>query len=334
MRDNKEQDSEEEKEFTRTGTGRLFWPTFFITLTLVTSIAYTLLSLYPYLNETKDKGFSFPYAEMIPSITLLTYTTFTGLSLLTKSCHMIIRSKLNAIIAGITGTLTYVANLTDKEISVICIVIGVCWLTYLKETAQTITTRLASKKVLTRELSLFMLITCGAAIAYNIAPKSELTRTDDLNKRKMLFIANTTINEEEYTDSIIAFKNPAQFICVKDTAGATTFSLDNGQGTSILIFGDYFDTMFGEKDFKKYCEMFENEDNKELTNQDVVIEKMFTIHGNKTFLQTKKYTVSNIDLYWTFAVIQDAKTNKLCVFSSYDMGNSSYVGEILESVKF
>lgn len=93
------------------------------------------------------------------------------------------------------------------------------------------------------------------------------------------------------------------------------------------------DSSFSNLD--RHWEVWEKKEHKEVSMTDVD-RGVQSINGNKCLYRICKYIDEDGEsLYWRFYLLFDNETDKSCVFSSYDGGESTaYVDEILNSIQF
>ena len=66
----------------------------------------------------------------------------------------------------------------------------------------------------------------------------------------------------------------------------------------------------------------------------VIENRTDAINGHDYFVQTKKYTVDENELFWHFVLLFDKQTGKVAVISSYDGGYDEYLKPFLSSIRF
>lgn len=149
------------------------------------------------------------------------------------------------------------------------------------------------------------------------------------------FIENTVLGANEYTDGKIIFKCGDGFSCEKEEIQdppITIYRLENESLASITICSDY-DTDVTLSNFNSYCENWEDESIKDYKST-VIENRTDEINGHDYFVQTKKYTVDENELFWHFVLLFDKQTGKVAVISSYDGGYDEYLKPFLSSIRF
>lgn len=148
------------------------------------------------------------------------------------------------------------------------------------------------------------------------------------------FIAQIPLKPGEYTDGRVIFTKPIDFTC-NDTIveeQLKLFSLENEAGTTITLCSDY-DNDQSNANVNSYWQNWEDEEAKPFPSSVTLAEKR-TVNGLPYFYKVKRYDINGNIIYWRFVMIFDSSSAKVCVISSYDVGNESYLHDILESIRF
>lgn len=148
------------------------------------------------------------------------------------------------------------------------------------------------------------------------------------------FIAQIPLKPGEYTDGRVIFTKPIDFTC-NDTIveeQLKLFSLENEAGTTITLCSDY-DNDQSNANVNSYWQNWEDEEAKSFPSLVTLAEKR-SVNGLPYFYKVKRYDINGNIIYWRFVMIFDSSSAKVCVISSYDVGNESYLHDILESIRF
>lgn len=210
---------------------------------------------------------------------------------------------------------------------------GIIWFSYLcvsrrvnevipKEYRKT----LSRDYYFTAVLVVFPLLCLGLGVGEILSNQKE---------QEALFIQQTELGLDEYTDGRIIFKTPTGFSCKKEEITdpqITLFSLENDNIGSITICSDY-DTDMSRTNFESYWTNWKDENTKDfqmyVENVDI---KSFS--ERPYWIKTVRYENSESVIYWRFILLFDKLSRKICLVSSYDVGCDSYIDELLESIRF
>lgn len=155
----------------------------------------------------------------------------------------------------------------------------------------------------------------------------------DVSKESEIPIDATELSENQRTDGRVVFTIPQGFTCSRsEVDGIMVYTLEDENGSNCTICSDYeFNPSWST--FDAYWETCKGADvqTMSMTNVDKSEKKL----GNTTcFYRTVVVDYNGIDVYWRFYLIFHDLSNKVCLLSCYDAGDSSYVNEILESIRF
>ena len=154
------------------------------------------------------------------------------------------------------------------------------------------------------------------------------------SKVERAFIQKAELSDGEFTDGRIIFKKPYYFNCTQRSVGnpaITLFELENSENVSITICSDYD----ADKTWSNFDEYWENWKDEEANSYryDVVKRKKGSLKANDYFYKSACYHLE-VDVYWRFIMIFDKSSNKVCLVSSYDRGDSGYFDELVNSIRF
>lgn len=156
-------------------------------------------------------------------------------------------------------------------------------------------------------------------------------------KESAEFLSQISLKLGEYTDGRVIFTKPTDFTC-NDTIvdieeeQLKLFSLEDEIGTSVTLYSDY-DNDQSNANVNYYWQNWEDEEAKSYPSSVTLAEKR-TVNGLPYFYKVTKYDINGRIVYWRFVMIFDSSSAKVCVISSYDTGNDSYLHEILKSIRF
>ena len=154
-------------------------------------------------------------------------------------------------------------------------------------------------------------------------------------KQQTNFIEQTVLGANEYTDGKIIFKCPEDFTCEKEELQEpkfTIYHLENEGLASITVCSDY-DTDITQSNFNSYCDNWEEESIKEYSST-VTENRSDVLNGREYFIQTRKYNVDEIDIFWHFVLLFDKSTGKVAVVSTYDGGYDEYLKSFISTIRF
>lgn len=149
------------------------------------------------------------------------------------------------------------------------------------------------------------------------------------------FIQNAVLGENEYTDGKIIFTRPDSFTCEKKELSdpeITVFELESEDIGTITLCSDY-ETDFSLKNFNSYWSNWQDQDAVKLQSKNVINEKL-SVNRHSYFYKVTKYYLEDGELFWRYIFLTDEETSKVCIISSYDWGEDSYVAELLNSIRF
>lgn len=138
----------------------------------------------------------------------------------------------------------------------------------------------------------------------------------------------------EYTDGRIVFKCPEGFICERRTTdfpGTVIFDFAYGEEVWGAVCSDY-DTDTSVKNFDSYWAGWQNTELAEYEYVEHLSERR-EINGRPCHVKRVEYQ-SWPTCVWTYALIFDDATEKVCVVSLYQLDRKDHIEEILASVRF
>lgn len=153
-------------------------------------------------------------------------------------------------------------------------------------------------------------------------------------KETAAFIAQTPLKTGEYTDGRVIFTKPVEFTCSDTLAEERIriFTLENEAGTTVTLCSDY-DNNQSETNVNSYWQNWEDEEAKSYPSS-VTLAEQRSVNDFTYFYKVKRYDFNGNVVYWRFVMLFDNSSAKVCVVSSYDIGNENYLQEILESIRF
>lgn len=149
------------------------------------------------------------------------------------------------------------------------------------------------------------------------------------------FIQNAVLGENEYTDGKIIFTRPDSFTCEKKELTdpeITVYELESENIGNITLCSNY-ETDFSLKNFNTYWTNWQDQDAAKFQSENVINEKL-TVNGHLYFYKVTRYHLEDGELFWRYIFLTDEETSKVCIISSYDGGDDSYVAELLNSIRF
>ena len=149
------------------------------------------------------------------------------------------------------------------------------------------------------------------------------------------FMQNAVLGENEYTDGKIIFTRPDSFTCEKKELTdpeITVYELESENIGNITLCSDY-ETDFSLKNFNTYWTNWQDQDAAKFQSENVINEKL-TVNGHLYFYKVTRYHLEDGELFWRYIFLTDEETSKVCIISSYDGGDDSYVAELLNSIRF
>lgn len=137
------------------------------------------------------------------------------------------------------------------------------------------------------------------------------------------------------SDGRIIFEVPQGFEC-KDTIiqnqNYKVFDLENDNGTSVTICSD-FDSDNSDENINNYWKNWEDSEAAKNKSSLEVDTKDYTSKCLKS-IKVKKYIINGNTIYWRFVMLFDTETEKVCLISTYDMGEDAYLNALIESIQF
>ncbi len=149
------------------------------------------------------------------------------------------------------------------------------------------------------------------------------------------FIQTAVLGKNEYTDGKIIFTRPDSFTCEKKELTdpeITVFELESENIGTVTLCSDY-ETVFSLKNFNSYWSNWQDQDAAKFQSENVINEKR-SVNGHSYFYKVTRYYLEDGELFGRYILLTDEATSKVCIISSYDGGNDSYVAELLNSIRF
>ena len=148
------------------------------------------------------------------------------------------------------------------------------------------------------------------------------------------------LSENEYSDGRIAFTKPNAFEITESVSQEITFfNLEEVENAiSATIVSDY-DADDSENNFNDYLDGWTDESLKDFRST-IVDSKKTVLSKNSLYSKTIQYQLEEIILNWTFLMVFDVETKKVCVISYYYIDGDSnkksnrYLDEIVSSIRF